>query len=421
MEHNDKIEEKQEIAILPIYSDSFPEKAVQVKKQKGNGFKRVMSYVLVGVMCSAIGGVSALGAMMYVVPSSTIFKDSSLYKTLTQNNVATSSKLIPTSVITDGKTLTVSEIAKKVGPAVVGVSTKSIVATRSIFGDSNGVQEGMGSGVIFNDKGYIITNYHVIKGANQITVILNNNKEVKAKEINHDEANDIAIIQITDKVDLPGIAELGDSDSIQAGDSAVAIGNPLGKQFLGSVTSGIISAVDRQLDGQDVKFVQTDTAINPGNSGGPLINSQGQVIGINSEKLVSTGEQGVGAEGLGFAIPINLIKSKIDGLIKAPIQTPASASITSQLVIGIGVEDIDENTSQSENKPVGVEVNQVEPSSVGETAGIQVGDVIVKFDSQTVKTSAELNALKAKHKSGDSVKVVVVRGGKNKELTIKFV
>lgn len=421
MEDNEKIQESQEVSKVPTYSDSFDEKTVYVKNQKGSAFNRTMSYVLVGVMCSVIGATTAVGAMMYVVPNSTAFKNSSLYKVLTQSGAVASSKVISTSAIVNGKGLTISEIAKKVGPAVVGVSTKSIVDSSSIFGNSKSVQEGMGSGVIFNDKGYIITNYHVIQNATKITVILNNNKEVKAKEINHDEANDIAIIQITDKINLPGIAELGDSDSIQVGDSAVAIGNPLGKQLLGSVTSGIISAVDRQLDGQGVKFIQTDTAINPGNSGGPLINSNGQVIGINSEKLVSTGEYGVGAEGLGFAIPINLVKSKIDGLIKTPIKTPAAAPANSQLMIGIGIQDIDENTSQAENKPVGVEVLQVEQSSVGEKAGIQAGDIIVKFDGQTVKTSAELNALKARHKLGDTVKLVVIRNGESKELTLKFI
>ena len=389
-----------------------------LKKKRTGGFKRAMSYVLVGVICSVIGGGAAVGAMMYVVPNSTAFKDSALYKALAQNKSVATSKTQATSYVTPtGTGLTVAEIAKKVGPAVVGVSTKSVVSNRSIFGNSSSVQQGTGSGVIFSDKGYIITNYHVIEGASTITVILNNNKEVKAKEINHDATNDIAVIQITDKVDLPGIAELGDSSTLQVGELAVAIGNPLGTELLGSVTTGIISAVDRQIDSQTVKFIQTDAAISPGNSGGPLINSQGQVIGINAEKMVSSG-----AEGLGFAIPINLVKSKVDGLISNPVkETPStSANASSQLMMGIGIQEIDQATAQADNKTVGIEVLQVEKGSPAETAGIQLGDIIIKFDGQTVKTAAELNALKAKHKVGDTVKITVVRNGKSKEISLKF-
>ena len=406
-----------------IFSYQVEEKVKSPKKHRGNGFKRIMSYVLVGVFCSAIGGASAVGAIMYIVPNSSIFKDSTLYKSLQWSNSTKYQATAINTSTTNASSLSVADIAKKVGPSVVGVSTKSVVASSSYFGNSNSVQQGMGSGVIFDAKGYIITNYHVIKGATQINIILNNNKVVKAKEINHDETNDIAIIQITDKVDLPGIAELGDSDKVQIGELAVAIGNPLGKNLLGTVTTGIISAVDRQLDSQGVKFLQTDAAINPGNSGGPLINSQGQVIGINSEKIVSSGEAGVSAEGLGFAIPINLVKSKIEGLLKTPIQTPpaTASTTTSSLVIGIGIQDIDAATSQQDNKPVGIEVLQVDQDSVGEIAGIEIGDIITKFDGNTVKTSAELSALKAKHKLGDSVKITVNRDGVNKELTLKFI
>jgi len=415
------IEENKKVEAEPIiYSYQVEDKTKAPKKRRGNGFKKVMSYVLVGVICSVIGGASAVGAVMYVFPNSSAFKDSALYKNLQGDKLAALTSF-PTSANTNTSGLTVAEIAKKVGPAVVGVSTKSVVTSKgSIFGNSNSVQQGMGSGIIIDEKGYIVTNYHVIKGATQINVILSNNKEVKAKEINHDEANDIAIIQITDKVDLPGIAVLGDSDSVQVGELAIAIGNPLGKAFLGSVTTGIISAVDRQLDAKGVKFLQTDAAINPGNSGGPLINSQGQVIGITSEKIVSA-EVGVGAEGLGFAIPINLVKSKVDGLIKTPIETPNTTVLDSTVMIGITIKDIDAATAQEQGVTVGIGVTDVEKGKAGDLAGIQVGDIIIKFDGNTVKNADELNALKAKHKFGDSVKIVVNRDGKEKELTIKFI
>lgn len=424
-EQNDQVEvyneatKKIEISEV-VDTETVPVDYKPLKKKKTGGFKRALSYVLVGIICSVVGGTAAVGAMMYVVPNSTAFKNSDLYKSLAQNkSVLNSSNTQQTSYVAPtGTGLSVEEIAKKVGPAVVGVSTKSVVSSgNSWSGNSSSVQQGMGSGVIFSDKGYIITNYHVIEGASKITVILNNNKEVKAKEINHDEANDIAVIQITDKVDLPGIAVLGDSSKVQVGELAVAIGNPLGKELLGSVTTGIISAVDRQIDGQSVSFLQTDAAISPGNSGGPLINGQGQVIGINSEKMVSNG-----AEGLGFAIPIDLIKSKVDGLISNPVkQTPSTnQSGTSQLMMGIGIVDIDESTAEEQNTTVGVGVQTVEDGSPAQVAGIKEGDVIVKFDGKTVKTSAELNALKIKHKLGDTVKITVVRNGKNKDISLKF-
>ena len=207
---------------------------------------------------------------------------------------------------------------------------------------------------------------------------------------------------------MPGVAEFGDSDSLQVGETAVAIGNPLGTDLLGSVTSGIISAVDRTIDERnaDLKMIQTNAAINAGNSGGPLINSKGQVIGINTEKKVGTG-----VEGLGFAIPINQIKPKIQTLMTPKVETPA-------LMFGITSRNITEEDSKNYNLPVGVYVVEVAQYSPAELAGIKPGDVITEVNGKKIKTNEELNKTKEGHKSGDVLTVKVNRDNKNVTLKV---
>ena len=231
--------------------------------------------------------------------------------------------------------------------------------------------------------------------------MLSDGKEVSAKVVNYDAASDVAVIKLADNTKVPGVAEFGDSDMLEVGESVVAIGNPLGKEFLASVTTGVVSAVNRQvsIENKDLKFIQTDAAINPGNSGGPLVNSKGQVIGINTAKISVTG-----VEGLGFAIPINTVNPKMDSLIK-PI-----------LNIGISCRDITEDMSKEYNIPVGVYVSQIKEFSAAEKAGIMPADIITQFDGQKIKTVEEINKIKGTHKAGDTVKVELVRN----EKTIKI-
>jgi len=248
-----------------------------------------------------------------------------------------------------------------------------------------------------------LTNYHVISGATNIKVMLSNGKEVSAKVVNYDAAADVAVIKLAANTKVPGIAEFGDSDMLQVGESVVAIGNPLGKEFIGSVTTGVVSAVNRQvsIENKDLKFIQTDAAINPGNSGGPLVNSKGQVIGINTAKI---GEAGV--EGLGFAIPINTVNPKMENLIK-PI-----------LNIGISCRDITQEISKEYNIPVGVYISQIKEYSAAEKSGLLAADIITKFDGQKIKTVAEINKIKATHKAGDVVKIELVRNKKTIKINL---
>ncbi|WP_010235824.1 S1C family serine protease [Clostridium arbusti] len=373
-------------------------------KHKRGKDKKIVSYIAVGLICSVLGGAVSGAASLYLIPKTSFFKSSPLYENLTQQASNSNSSYKASPIVASSSGLTVADIAKKVSPAVVGVSTKSSV--NSDFLGQSQEEDGMGSGIIFNSDGYILTNYHVISGAQKITVILSNKKEVAAKVVNYDSSMDLAVIKVTEKTTMPGVAELGNSKDLQVGDQVVAIGNPLGKEFLGSVTSGIVSALNREVQVENSKtqtLIQTDAAINPGNSGGPLVNSQGQVIGINSAKL-----GGNGVEGMGFSIPIDLIKPKISSLSK-PL-----------LLLGITCRDVSSDDAKQYYVPVGVGVIQVNPNSSAQKAGLEANDIITKFDGKSVKTTDELNSIKSSHKAGDEISIEVYRNGSTKSLTLKL-
>lgn len=383
----------------------------EINKVKTENFinsarRKVASYALTALAASIIGGVVVGTAVVYVLPKTDYFNHIISKATATTYSKAGSVGQ-PSLLSSEHGGLTVSEIAKKVGPAVVGVSSKS---TTNSFGFgwpfAPQEQENMGSGIIFSEDGYIVTNYHVIDGAQTVKVIFNNSKEVSAKIINYDAAADIAVIKVTDNIQMPGIAEFGDSDQIEVGEPAVAIGNPLGKDLLGTVTAGVISAKNREIevDGRKLNLLQTDAAINPGNSGGPLVNSLGQVIGINTVKMSNTG-----VEGLGFAIPINTVKPKIQELIRP------------RLKIGITGKEVTDDLAKEYDLPVGVYVVDVQDFSPAQRAGIKPGDVIKKFAGEDVKNVNDINTIKAKYKSGDIVKIEVVRDGSTKVLDMKLI
>lgn len=366
-------------------------------KRKG----KLFSYIVVGLICSVVGGAASTAASLYLLPKSNFFKNTPLYNSIVQNTNTQSFNASPMSTFKGS--LSVADIAKKVGPAVVGVSVKSS-SQRNMFSAPK-EEEGMGSGIIINEDGYILTNYHVINGADVVSVIFNNNEEVPAKIINYDSNLDLAVIQVTKKVKMPAVAELGNSKDMQVGDPVVAIGNPLGKELLGSVTTGVISSLSREISVGNSKqtLLQTDAAINPGNSGGALVNSLGQVIGINSAKI-----GGDGVEGIGFAIPIDVIKPKIDSLLK-PI-----------LKLGISAREITSDMANQYQIPQGVYVIEVQEFSAAEKSGLRAEDIILKFDGKSVKSVNDINKIKSQHKSGDEVKLEIYRNGKNSTLSLKL-
>ena len=310
-------------------------------------------------------------------------------------------------------------VAQKVLPSVVGIKVQ--YAVNSIFSQNTSTAMAEGSGVIISSDGYILTNNHVINSsetnsnsfyslgeATKITVSLyNDDTEYPAKIIGTDQQTDLAIIKI-DKTDLTA-AKLGDSDSIQVGEWCMAIGNPLG--MASSVTAGTISALNRKItdeDGKNYTLIQTDAAINSGNSGGALVNTNGEVIGINTIKA-----SGTGVEGLGFAIPINSTKSITEDLIKYnKVKRP---------YIGITGTNITESTIKANPTAklvVGCYVRAVSEFSPAEKAGLKIGDIIIKADGTQVKTMDELNDIKNKHSIGDTMTLTISRDGKEQDVSI---
>lgn len=301
--------------------------------------------------------------------------------------------------------LSTEEIAKRVGPSIVGISCTT--QTQSYFGVQTGTSSG--SGIIISADGNIMTNYHVISGGTNIKVKLNTGNEYDATVIGGDEKTDVAVIKIKANEELH-VAALGNSDEVEVGSKAVAIGNPLASELFGTVTQGVISGVNRTITvGQrEMNLIQTDAAISPGNSGGALINKYGEVIGINSVKLVSDN-----AEGLGFAIPINeastIVKDLIDyGYVKG------------RPVIGVSVREITKELAYYNNLLIdhGLYIMSVSEGSSAEKARLVRGDIIVKFDGKTVNSSTEMNKLRDKHKAGDTVSITFMRGTQEKTVNL---
>ena len=365
------------------------------KVKKKSGFKRGIALVAGAVIVAILGGAIGAGGVYYA------FKNSIPVSTL-ENNSNTS--VNPPAFKGEDGALTVPQVVEKVTPAVVGVSTKSLVRDQ-FFNVKE--QEGLGSGFIINEDGYVVTNYHVINGAQEVKVIFSDGKEVNAKVVNYDAERDIAVIKITDDVKMPGIAQLGDSSTVKAGEEVIAIGNPLGKEFSSTVTKGIVSSPNRKMkteNGNVLDYIQTDAAINPGNSGGPLINSKGEVIGINTAKKV-----GEDIEGIGFAIPINEVKTRLGSLSK-PI-----------LKLGITARTVTPELAKENKLEEGVYVVGVQEFSPAEKAGLKIGDLIIEFGGKRVKTLEELNQAKSQYNDGDSVPVEIIRDGKKVNLNLTSV
>ncbi len=299
--------------------------------------------------------------------------------------------------LSEARNTPVVRAAEAVGPAVVGITNKTLV--RDWF---NNViqQDGFGSGVIFRRDGYIVTNNHVIDGAQEIMVSLADGRTLKGKVVGADAPTDIAVIKV-DADDLP-TAQFGDSDDIVVGEPAIAIGNPMGQEFQGSVTAGVISALNRTLDIQErrVKLLQTDAAINPGNSGGALVNADGLVIGINSIKIARED-----VEGMCFAIPINTVREIVDQLMTT------GRVIRPYLGVGVFDKQTAARAGYQLNVDAGVYVQNVTLDGPAGKAGLQRGDIIVEIGGEKTNTVGDLRAAIASHQVGDVVSVKIIRDG----------
>lgn len=365
---------------------------------------------------------SALAASVFtaaVFGTGTYYMYKNSKPTVTQQASASastgSSDSAQTITYANGKqVLTIPQIAAQVGPSVVGVINKTTVQSQKYYDPFSGryyyysdpskssdetVEQGSGSGIIISTDGYIVTNQHVIDGATEISVILNTGDEIGAKLVGQDTKTDLAVLKIDTDQTLTA-ATLGDSTQTQVGELAVAIGNPMGQEFSGSVTSGIISAVNRTMtiDNRTYNLLQTDAAINSGNSGGALINQYGEVIGINSVKLSQSG-----VEGMGFAIAISEAKPIIDDLI-------ASGYVTGRPLVGIGIQET----------RYGLFIGSVQEGSGAAEAGLQVGDMILEVDGQKASSSSEVNEIRDKKKPGEHLKFKILRDGETKEIDVRL-
>lgn len=371
-----------EVTYYPI-DDDYP------KKKKRTGLK-----IFGALACAAVISIGSIGGYIAVTGGN------SNYSASVADGKPSVNENMPSLIELASRenALSLPKIIEKVTPSVVGISSSFINGT------------GTGTGIIMSEDGYIITNAHVIsdKGrtAEKISVLLDDNSENPATIVGFDTKTDLAVIKIHKTGLTP--AEFGSSDDLVVGELAVAIGNPLGFELSNSATSGIISALNRQISIEDrtMTLIQTDAAINPGNSGGPLVNSYGQVVGINSAKISAEY-----AEGLGFAIPIGDAVPIIDDLI-------SNGYVTGRPLIGLTGENINALMSRYYGIPQGVYVRMVSENSAAEQAGILAGDVITAINGTEITTMAELNKIKDEFKPGDEITLTVSRSGKEQTFSL---
>ena len=292
-------------------------------------------------------------------------------------------------------------VAERVMPCVVGVSNRanpySIVSGRTEL-----VEQATGSGVVITTQGHVVTNYHVVEGASDVQVLWQD-QYLSAEVVGVDELTDLAVLRVTENVTLPSV-QMGSAEEVRVGDWAIVIGNPLGQQFADTVTVGVISALNRELeDSTIVKMIQTDAAINSGNSGGGMFNTKGELIGIPSLKFSTSGEDGVASiEGIAMAIPMDVVGPVVNSLIQYGKVTRPK--------LGISVMTLRGSEEPTDGRiPAGVYVSAVTKGSPAQKAGIQVDDIIIRVDGERVMRHTDLTNRIASHVAGDSVTLTIVR------------
>lgn len=295
-------------------------------------------------------------------------------------------------------TSTSASAASKLDTQQIYASVKDSVVTIETYTSQSVEPNAEGSGIIMSSDGYIITNEHVIDGASNIEVVLSDNKKYDAKLVGSDLKTDLAVL----KINASGLkaATFGNSDQISVAEPVIAIGNPGGIEFSGSVTEGIVSAVNRPItteSGYSENAIQTDAAINPGNSGGALVNMSGQVIGITSSKIAETG-----FEGMGFAIPINTAQPVVNDIIKY-------SYVTGRVKIGISVAELDPSRAASLGYPSGLIIQAVSNGSDASAKGIKVDDIITKIYGTDVTSFDQFYQIESKYKPGDTIKLTIYR------------
>lgn len=393
---------------------------IQIKNNKFKSLKIVMLFLLVILVAVGSSAVTS-----YVITNKAA-EDSSSETNSTASNSDDSSSASFISALY-GSDNPVPGVSQSVSASVVGITNlvkENRVQSLNPFGDSGPnwgdeldekleKEQSSGSGVIISQDGYILTNYHVIEGSDSIMVTLSGGEEVKAKIVGVDSTTDLALLKI-DKTGLTA-ATLGASSSVQVGELAIVVGNPLGEELSGTVTVGVISAKNRTLNVENtvLNLIQTDAAVNPGNSGGPLLNSKGEVIGVLTAKRIYAGvtEDGhtIYAEGISFAIPIDDTKPIIEAL--------KENGYVSRPGLGIMVSEVDSTTAKAYGISEGLYITGIIEGSPAQEAGLNKGDIITKIGDKDVTTAEELTNIISDAEIGQKIKLAIVR--KRKATTVE--
>ena len=387
-----------------------PQKAPKPKK----GYtKKVALVVGAAVLFGAVGGVTMQG---------TSYLTGKLLGKNTKSTVSTTKTVSNAKLTTSTSTVTsdVSDIVENTLPSIVSITNMSVQEVQNFFGGiSQQESESAGSGIIISQNDselLVVTNNHVVEGSDTLTVTFNDGNSVEAQIKGTDSARDLAVVAVPldkisdDTMNAIKVATLGDSDSLKVGEPAIAIGNALG--YGQSVTTGIVSATGRTIDGFDGEYIQTDAAINPGNSGGALLNANGEVIGINSAKINSSA-----VEGMGFAIPISDASDVIQNLMNK--ETRSKVSDEERGYLGIKGYDVSEEGAQMYNMPTGVYVKEVMSGGGAEKAGLTKGSIITGFEGSSISGMSSLQEQLQYYKAGEEVTLTVQIPDKNGEYTEK--
>ena len=387
-----------------------PQKAPKPKK----GYtKKVALVVGAAVLFGAVGGVAMQG---------TSYLTGKLLGKNTKSTVGTTKTVSNAKLTTSTSTVTsdVSDIVENTLPSIVSITNMSVQEVQNFFGGTSQQEsESAGSGIIISQNDselLVVTNNHVVEGSDTLTVTFNDGNSVEAQIKGTDSARDLAVVAVPldkisdDTMNAIKVATLGDSDSLKVGEPAIAIGNALG--YGQSVTTGIVSATGRTIDGFDGEYIQTDAAINPGNSGGALLNANGEVIGINSAKINSSA-----VEGMGFAIPISDASDVIQNLMNK--ETRSKVSDEERGYLGIKGYDVSEEGAQMYNMPTGVYVKEVMSGGGAEKAGLTKGSIITGFEGSSISGMSSLQEQLQYYKAGEEVTLTVQIPDKNGEYTEK--
>ena len=390
-----------------------PQKDPKTSKPKKGYMKKVALVVGAAVLFGAVGGVTMQG---------TSYLTGKLLGKNTKSTVGTTKTVSNAKLTTSTSTVTsdVSDIVENTLPSIVSITNMSVQEVQNFFGGiSQQESESAGSGIIISQNDselLVVTNNHVVEGSDTLTVTFNDGNSVEAQIKGTDSARDLAVVAVPldkisdDTMNAIKVATLGDSDSLKVGEPAIAIGNALG--YGQSVTTGIVSATGRTIDGFDGEYIQTDAAINPGNSGGALLNANGEVIGINSAKINSSA-----VEGMGFAIPISDASDVIQNLMNK--ETRSKVSDEERGYLGIKGYDVSEEGAQMYNMPTGVYVKEVMSGGGAEKAGLTKGSIITGFEGSSISGMSSLQEQLQYYKTGEEVTLTVQIPDKNGEYTEK--